>query len=114
MFSKIDLKSGYNLIRIKEGDKWKTPFRTRYGHFEYLVMPFGLTNAPASFQNMMQEIFRDLIDHRVVVYIDDILIYTKTQAEHVALVQEVLQRLQQWNLAASLEKCESHRSGVEF
>ena len=76
MFTKIDLKSGYNLIRIKEGDEWKTAFRTRYGHFEYLVMLFGLTNAPASFQNMMQEIFRDLIDHGVVVYMDDILIYT--------------------------------------
>ena len=74
IFTKIDLKAGYNLIRIKPGDEWKTAFRTRYGHYEYLVMPFGLANAPATFQDMMNEILRDLIDHGVVVYIDDIVI----------------------------------------
>jgi hypothetical protein len=93
VFTKIDLKLGYNLVRIKEGEEWKTVFRTRYGHFEYLVMPFGLANALATFQDMMTEILRDLIDQGVVVYIDDILIYARTMEEHVLLVKEVLERL---------------------
>ena len=79
IFTKLDLKSGYNLIRIKEGDEWKTAFRTRYGLFEYKVMPFGLANAPAMFQNMMNEIFRDMIDSGVVIYLDDILIYSENE-----------------------------------
>src|ERR1700738_3104482 len=78
LFSKIDLKTGFNLIRIKQGDEWKTAFRTRYGLYEYLVMPFGLANAPATFQNMMNDIFRDLIDRGVLIYMDDFLIYTTT------------------------------------
>jgi hypothetical protein len=114
IFSKIDLKSGYNLIRVKEGDEWKSAFRTRYGHYEYLVMPFGMANAPATFQNMMNEILRDLIDNGVVVYIDDILIYSAEIEEHQRLVMEVLRRLDQWNLAASIDKCEFHKDTVEF
>ena len=74
IFTKLDLKSEYNLIRIKEGDEWKTAFPMHYGHFEYLVMPFGLANAPATFQNMMKEIFKDMIDLGIVIYLDDILI----------------------------------------
>jgi hypothetical protein len=74
IFSKINLISAYNLIRIKEGDEWKMAFRTRYGHYEYLVMPFGLANAPTIFQNMMNKILEDLIDQGVMVYIGDILI----------------------------------------
>jgi len=114
IFSKIDLKSGYNLIRIRKGDEWKTAFRTRYGHYEYLVMPFGLANAPATFQNMIHEILRDLIDQGVVIYIDDILIYSKTLQEHQRLVKEVLSRLRKWNLAAAWDKCEFHKSEIEF
>jgi hypothetical protein len=79
IFSKIDLKSAYNLLRIKKGDEWKTAFRTQYGHFEYNVMPFGLANAPTTFQTFISEILKDLIDLGVVVYIDDILIYAQTQ-----------------------------------
>ena len=114
MFTKLDLKAGYNLIRIKEGDEWKTAFRSRYGHFEYLVMPFGLANAPATFQNMMNEIFKDMIDMGVVIYLDDILIYSENEQDHVALVKRVLDRLQEHQLAIAPEKCEWHRSRVNF
>jgi hypothetical protein len=89
IFSKIDLKSAYNLLRIKKGDEWKAAFRTRYGHFEYLVMPFGLANTPATFQTMIQENLKDLIDMGVVAYIDNIFIYTSTEEEHICLISEV-------------------------
>ena len=105
---------GYNLIQFKEGDQWKTAFRTRYGHFEYLVIPFSLSNAPESFQNMMQEIFRDLSDHGVVIYINDILIDSSTRGQHADLIREVLRRLREWNRATALEKYEWSRSTVEF
>ncbi|KAF8749385.1 hypothetical protein RHS01_10113 [Rhizoctonia solani] len=77
LFTKLDLRWGYNNVRIKEGDEWKTVFRTKYGLFEYLVMPFGLTNAPAAFQHFMNDLFRDLIDVTVVIYLDNILIFSK-------------------------------------
>jgi hypothetical protein len=93
IFTKIDLKAGYIHLRIKPGDDWTTAFRTRYGNYECLVMPFRLANAPAIFQDMMKEILRDLIDHEVVVYRDDILIYTENEEEHIRLTQEVLCRL---------------------
>src|ERR1700712_2354959 len=114
IFTKIDLKAGFNLIRIKHGDEWKTAFRCRYGHYEYTVMPFGLANAPASFQAMINAILRDLIDAGVVAYIDDILIYSKTEEEHIALVQEVLRRLSDNNLAIEPEKCDWHVSRVDY
>ena len=81
-FTALDLKGAYNLIRIREGDEWKTAFRTRYGLFECLVMPFGLTNAPASFQKMINHVLREYIDNFVIVYLDDILIFSKTLEEH--------------------------------
>ncbi len=114
IFSKIDLKNGYNLIRIKKGDEWKTAFRTRYGHYEYLVMPFGLANAPATFQNMIHDILRDLLDRGVIAYLDDILIYSETEEEHEALVAEVLSRLEKHSLAAAIDKCEFHKSTIDF
>jgi hypothetical protein len=114
LFPKFHLKVGNNLIRIRAGDEWKTAFRTRYRHSEYLVMPFGMVNAPASFQNMINQIFNDMIDLSVIAYIDDILIYSQTKGEHERLVKEVLSRLQKWNLAVSIDKCEFHKSEIEF
>jgi hypothetical protein len=76
LFTKIDLKAGYNLIRIRARNEWKTAFRTRYGYYEYLGMRFGMATASASFQNMINEIFKDMIDLGIVAYIDDILIYS--------------------------------------
>ena len=108
------LKAGYNLIRIKEGDKWKTAFHSWYGHSEYMVIPFGLANAPATFQNMLNDIFKDLIDLGVVIYRSDILIYSESEQEHITLVKRVLPRLQEHRLAISLDKCKRHRSRVNF
>ena len=110
IFTKLDLKSGYNLVQIKEGDKWQTAFRMRYGLFEFKLMPFGLARAPATFQNIMDELFRDLIDLGVVIYLNDILIYSENEQDHVALVKRVLERLQEHQLALAPNKCEWHRS----
>ncbi|SAL95633.1 hypothetical protein, partial, partial [Absidia glauca] len=114
IFTKIDLRGAYNLVRIKEGDEWKTAFRTRYGHFEYLVMPFGLSNAPATFQHMINDIFRDMLDHYVIAYLDDILVFSPNDQEHHDHVTKVLQRLKDHQLYAKLEKCSFSRKQVEF
>ena len=114
IFTKLDLKSGYTLIQIKEGDEWKTAFRTHYGLFEYKIIPFGLANAPTTFQNIMNEIFRDMIDLGVITYLDDILIYSESEQDHVALVKRVLECLQEHKLAIAPDKCEWHRSRVNF
>lgn len=114
VFTKIDLRGAYNLLRIAEGEEWKTAFRTRYGLFEYKVMPFGLTNAPASFQHLMNYNFRDMLDKYVICYLDDILIYSDNLEEHQNHVTQVLQRLRDTGLYAKAEKCEFHTSSVEF
>lgn len=114
VFTKIDLRGAYNLLRIAEGDERKTAFRTRYGLYEYLVMPFGLTNAPASFQHLMNHNFRDMLDDFVIIYLDDILIFSKTIEEHIGHVRRVLQRLRDVGLYAKGEKCEFHQEHVEF
>jgi hypothetical protein len=93
LFTKIDLKARYNPIKICTGDTWKTVFRTKYGHYEYLVILFRITNTLASLQNIINEIFKDMIDLSVVAYIDDILIYSQTKEEHDRLIKEVLSRL---------------------
>jgi hypothetical protein len=113
-FSKIDLRGAYNLVWIHPGDEWKTTFRTRYGHFEYTIMPFGLTNALAVFQHMANDIFRDFLDIFLIIYLDDLLIYSKTQEEHNAHVQQILQRLRDYSLYAKLEKCSFDCKQVEF
>src|SRR5690606_2532057 len=114
IFTKLDLKGAYNLIRIKEGDEWKTAFRTRYGHFEYLVMPFGLTNAPATFQAFLNDVLRDCLDTIVVIYLDDILIYSNDEASHTLHVRKVLQLLSDAQLQVNSDKCQFHVTTVEF
>ena len=104
VFTKLDLKDGYHLIRIRKGDEWKAAFRTRYGHYEYKVMTFGLVNAPATFQAMMNTILGEFLDHGVVVYLDDILIYCKSLEDHKALIKQVLARLERQDRAISLKK----------
>jgi hypothetical protein len=92
-FTKMDLKSGFHLIRIREDDELKTGFRTRYGLYEYLIMLFGLPNAPSTFQHMMNHIFWDMIDMGLVASMDDLLIYADTVERHNKIVQELLRRL---------------------
>jgi hypothetical protein len=105
IYTKIDLRHAYHLVRIAEGNEWKTVFRTRYSSFEWRVMPFGLSNAPAAFQRFMNNIFSDLLDVNVIVYLDDILIYSDDPAAHRSHVREVLQRLRKHGLYTGPEKC---------
>jgi hypothetical protein len=113
-FTKMDLARGYHQIRIKEEDIPKTAFRTRYGHYEYTVMPFGLCNAPATFQRLMNDIFRPYLDDFVVIYLDDILIYSKNLKEHKEHVRKVLELLRAHKLYAKHSKCAFAQIEVEF
>ena len=114
-YMKLDIQWGYNNIRMKEGDKWKAAFRTNRGLFESLVMFFGLCNSPATFQTMMNHIFRDLINQgKVVVYMDDIMIFTKTLEEHRQIVREVLQLLKDNHLTLKHTKCEFEKQETEY
>ncbi|XP_019255790.1 PREDICTED: uncharacterized protein LOC109234314, partial [Nicotiana attenuata] len=106
VFSKIDLRSGYHQLRIRASDVPKTAFRTRYGHYEFLVMSFGLTNAPAAFMELMNRVFRPYLDLFVIVFIDDILVYSRSQEEHEQHLRVVLQTLKDSQLYAKFSKCE--------
>jgi len=108
------LRSGYHQIRIASEDVSKTAFRTRYGHFEFRVLSFGLTNAPATFMHLMNETFRPLLDECVLVFLDDILIYSTTLDEHEQHVRKVLSILREQKLYAKESKCEMFKDEVEF
>ncbi|GKF69421.1 putative reverse transcriptase domain-containing protein, partial [Tanacetum coccineum] len=113
-FSKIDLRSGYHQLRVHEDDISKTAFRTRYGHFEFTVMPFGLTNAPAVFMDLMNRVCRPYLDKFVIVFIEDILIYSKTQEKHVEHLRLVLELLKKEKPYAKFSKCELWLREVQF
>ncbi|KAJ8761816.1 hypothetical protein K2173_004665 [Erythroxylum novogranatense] len=114
VFSKIDLRSGYHQLRMKETDVSKTAFRTRYGHFEFLVMPFGLTNAPAVFMDLMNRVFKSFLDQFIIVFIDDILVYSKSDEEHEDHLRVALETLRKNELYAKFDKCEFWLREVVF
>ncbi|KAL0203584.1 hypothetical protein M9458_001602 [Cirrhinus mrigala] len=114
VFTKLDLRNAYHLVRIRRGDEWKTAFNTPRGHFEYLVMPFGLSNSPGVFQALVNDVLRDMVDQFIYVYLDDILIFSSSLQEHVQHVRRVLQRLLENGLFVKAEKCVFHAQSVPF
>ena len=114
IYSKIDLRTGYHQLRVRETDIRKTSFRTRYGHFEFTVMPFGLTNATAAFMDLMRRVFQHYLDQFFVVFVDEILIYSQSEDEHEHHLRVVLQRLRDHRLYAKFSKCEFWLTEVRF
>ena len=114
VFSKIDLRSGYYQLRVKDVDVPKTAFRTRYGHYEFLVMPFGLTNAPTAFMDLMNKVFQPYLDQFVMVFIDDILVYSRDEQEHEQHLKIVLQTLKEKKLYSKLSKCDFLLKEISF
>ena len=114
VFLKIDLQSRYHPLRIKDAAVHKTTFRTQYGHYEFLVKPFGLTNSPAAFMDLMNHVFRPYVDQFVLMFIDDILVYSKDWEDHDTYLQVVLETLRKEQLYAKLSKCEFWLREVSF
>ncbi|GBG62828.1 hypothetical protein CBR_g32411 [Chara braunii] len=113
-FSKIDLKSGYHQIEVHPDDQYETAFRTKYGHYEFIVMPFGLTNAPTAFHRCMNDLFRPWLDRFVVVYLDDILVFSKTLQEHQGHLRQVLEKLREANFKINAKKCDWAKTQVLY
>nr|GEY47792.1 putative reverse transcriptase domain-containing protein [Tanacetum cinerariifolium] len=114
VYSKIDLRSGYHQLRVREEDIPKTAFRTHYGHYDFQVMPFGLTNAPAVFMDLMNRVCKPYLDRFVIVFIDDILIYSKNKKEHEGHLKLIVKLLKEEELYAKFSKCEFWLSKVQF
>jgi hypothetical protein len=114
IFSKLDLRSGYHQIRIKDEDVNKKMFRTCYGHYEFVVIPFGLTNTPTTFMCLMNNIFSQYLDKFVLIFIDDILIYSKTEEEHEQHLKIVLQTLREHKLYAKFDKCDFYQRKIQY
>ncbi|GKF75321.1 putative reverse transcriptase domain-containing protein [Tanacetum coccineum] len=114
VYSKIDLRSGYHQLRVREEDIPKTAFRTCYGHYEFHVMPFGLTNAPALFMDLINRVCKPYLDRFVMVFIDDILIYSKSRKEHKGHLRLILKLLREEKLYTKFSKCEFWLSKVQF
>jgi hypothetical protein len=114
IYTQLDLRDAYHRIHIKEGDEWKTAFKTHYSHFKYQVMPFGLANAPATFQSYVDRALADLKDVICVTYLDDIVIFSQTKEEHAEHVQLVLERLRKYKLYAKSSKCAFHTKEIKF
>jgi hypothetical protein len=113
-FTAIDIRDAYYRIRMKEGEEWKTAFRTRFGLYEYQVMPFGLTNAPASFQALINDTLKEFLDDFALAYLDDVMIFSKTLEEHIKHVRRVLEKLREKDLPVKLSKCEFHKHRIAF
>ncbi len=114
VFTKLDLRRAYNLIHVKQGDEWKTAFRTRYRHFEYLAMPFSLTNAPATFQAFINYVLREYLDKFCLTYLDDILIFSKSIDKHAKHVRSVLDKSRAASLYCKVEKCKFNVFEISF
>ena len=114
LFTKLDLRNAYNLVRIREGDEWKTAFNTHSGHYEYLVMSLGLTNALSVFQALVKDVLREMLERFDFLYLDDIMFFSNSISEHVRHVRQVLQALLDARLFIKAEKCVFHSSSVSF